>query len=99
VLLDQVYQGGKQPHIGAMPHLDLSDEEAVALVALLTRTADGDRYPLSPRIPEGHTREAPTRASPRGFTAGQGVCAVASNRSPKATGRSALAKVLGVAAR
>jgi hypothetical protein len=33
-----------------MQHLDLSDEEAAALVALLTRTIDGDRYPLSPRI-------------------------------------------------
>jgi len=33
-----------------MPHLDLSDEEAATLVALLTRTIDGDRYLLSPRI-------------------------------------------------
>ena len=33
-----------------MQHLDLSDDEAAALVALLTRTIDGDRYPLSPRI-------------------------------------------------
>jgi hypothetical protein len=33
-----------------MKHLDLSAEEATALVALLTRTVDGDRYPLSPRI-------------------------------------------------
>jgi hypothetical protein len=33
-----------------MPHLDLSAEEAVALVALLARTIDGDRYPLSPRV-------------------------------------------------
>ena len=33
-----------------MQHLDLSEEEAAALVALLTRTIDGDRYPLSPRI-------------------------------------------------
>jgi hypothetical protein len=33
-----------------MPHLDLSAEEAAALVALLTRTIDGDRYPLSPRV-------------------------------------------------
>ena len=39
-----------RPHIGAMQHLDLSEEEAAALVALLTRTIDGDRYPLSPRI-------------------------------------------------
>jgi hypothetical protein len=33
-----------------MQHLDLTDEEAAALVALLTRTIDGDRYPLSPCI-------------------------------------------------
>jgi hypothetical protein len=33
-----------------MPHIDLSEDEAAALVALLTRTIDGDRYPLSPRI-------------------------------------------------
>jgi hypothetical protein len=33
-----------------MQHLDLSDDEAAALVALLTRTIDGDRYPFAPRI-------------------------------------------------
>ena len=33
-----------------MLHLDLTEDEAAALVALLTRTIDGDRYPLSPRI-------------------------------------------------
>ena len=33
-----------------MEHLDLSDDEAAALVALLTRTIADDRYPLSPRI-------------------------------------------------
>ena len=33
-----------------MPHLDLSDEEAAALVGLLTRTIADDRYPLSQRI-------------------------------------------------
>jgi hypothetical protein len=33
-----------------MQHLDLSDDEAAALVALLTRSIDDDRYPLSPRI-------------------------------------------------
>ena len=30
--------------------LDLSDDEAAALAALLTRTIDGDHYPVSPRI-------------------------------------------------
>jgi hypothetical protein len=33
-----------------MQHLDLSDEEVAAFVALLTRTIDGDRYPFSERI-------------------------------------------------
>jgi len=33
-----------------MQHLDLFDDQAAALVALLTRTIDGDYYPLSPRV-------------------------------------------------
>jgi hypothetical protein len=41
----------RQPHmIEVMKHLDLEDEEAAALVALLTRTIADDRYPLSPRV-------------------------------------------------
>jgi hypothetical protein len=32
-----------------MQHLDLDDEEAGVLVALLMRTITDDRYPLSPR--------------------------------------------------
>lgn len=31
-------------------HLDLTDEEAFALLNLLTETIEGDRYPFSPRI-------------------------------------------------
>jgi hypothetical protein len=31
-------------------HLDLSDEESLALAALLKRTIGQDRYPLSPRV-------------------------------------------------
>jgi hypothetical protein len=31
-------------------HLDLSDDETAALVALLTRTIDDDPYSLSPRL-------------------------------------------------
>jgi hypothetical protein len=34
----------------AMQHLDLTEDEAAALFALLTRTVESDRYPLSPRI-------------------------------------------------
>jgi hypothetical protein len=37
------------PSSGVM-HLDLSDEETLALLNLLTQTIDNDRYPLSPRI-------------------------------------------------
>jgi hypothetical protein len=48
--VDDVAPEPWQPHIGVMQHLDLSDDEAAALVALLTRTIDGDRYPLSPRV-------------------------------------------------
>jgi hypothetical protein len=33
----------------AMP-LDLSDEETSALVRLLTKATDADRFPLSPRV-------------------------------------------------
>jgi hypothetical protein len=31
-------------------HLDLTDDETVALLNLLTETIENDRYPLSPRI-------------------------------------------------
>ena len=30
--------------------LDLSDDQKLALIALLTRTIQGDRYPSSPRV-------------------------------------------------
>jgi hypothetical protein len=33
-----------------MQHLDLSDEEAAALVARLNRTISDDHYPVSPRV-------------------------------------------------
>ena len=39
----------RAPYMGAMQNLDLTEDETAALVALLTRTIDGDRYPLSPR--------------------------------------------------
>jgi hypothetical protein len=34
-----------------MPHLELTEDEKLALVALLTRSIADDRYPLSPRVP------------------------------------------------
>ena len=60
-----------------MTALELSDEQAVALVRLLHEAINGDRYPLSPRPDtEGDPREAATRAGPTGSFAGaEGVCA------------------------
>jgi hypothetical protein len=55
VLLDQVHQRHQRPHIGIMPHLDLSDDEAAALIKELRETIDNDRYPFSARI---HTLRA-----------------------------------------
>ena len=51
-----------------MQHLDL-DDEAAALVPLLTRTIDGDRYPFSARIQTlkailAKIRPEPPRAEP-----------------------------------
>ena len=37
------------PSSGAM-HLDVSNEETLALLNLLTQTIENDRYPLSPRV-------------------------------------------------
>jgi len=42
--------GGPRPYIWIMQNLELTEDETAALVTLLTRTIDGDRYPLSPRI-------------------------------------------------
>jgi hypothetical protein len=33
-----------------MPHLDLTEDEKLALIALLTQTIVDDRYPLSRRV-------------------------------------------------
>jgi len=33
-----------------MANLELTDEEAAALIRVLTNAIDGDRYPLSPRV-------------------------------------------------
>ena len=37
-------------HIPGSMTLDLTDDEKLALVALLRRTIEGDPYPLSPRV-------------------------------------------------
>jgi hypothetical protein len=50
VPLDQVYQGGKRHHIGVMPHLDLSNDEAAALAKEFATITGNDRYPFSERI-------------------------------------------------
>lgn len=70
-----------------MPHLDLSEEEAVALVALLTRTITNDRYPLSPRVLKpilAKLRPEPVREP---LPAAEGVCSAGSDRSEKTTRR------------
>ena len=63
-------------------NLDLSAEEAAALVALLTRTmaAVGAHS-----HPEGDPREAPPRACPRALAAAEGVCASKGNGYWKTT--------------
>jgi hypothetical protein len=65
--------------------LDLSDEEAAALLAELDHIIDGDRYPLSPRIrtPDGDPRQAAAAAGARTAAAAEGVCAAA--RGPAST--------------
>ena len=51
VPLDKVPQRPQRPHIGAMQHLDLSDNEAAALTReLLNIIVENYRYPLSPRV-------------------------------------------------
>ena len=40
---------GSQTHIRAMKNLELSDNEATALVRLLREAIDEDHFPLSPR--------------------------------------------------
>ena len=39
-----------RPHIPAMKNLQLTDEEVEALVRLLRRAIDDDRYPVSLRV-------------------------------------------------
>jgi hypothetical protein len=39
-----------QAHIPAMKNLELTDDEAQALVRVLGDAIDGDRFPLSPRV-------------------------------------------------
>jgi hypothetical protein len=38
------------PHIGVMQHLELSDQEAAALIKEIADIIGNDRYPFSPRI-------------------------------------------------
>jgi hypothetical protein len=42
--------GRSQPHIEAMQHFDLTDDEAAALIRELHEIVENDRYPFSPRI-------------------------------------------------
>jgi len=47
-------------------NLELTDEEAAALIRVLTNAIDGDRYPLSPRLQV-------LRGDPRQVDAGAGA--------------------------
>jgi hypothetical protein len=48
---DRVAPSRSHPHIsGAMQHLDLTDEEATALIKELADITGNDRYPFSARI-------------------------------------------------
>jgi hypothetical protein len=40
----------QRPHIGLMPHLDMSDDEAAALMKELHDTVHNDPHPPSPRF-------------------------------------------------
>jgi hypothetical protein len=61
-----------------MQHLDLSDEEAAALIKELADITGNDRYPFSahPDV-EGDPRQTQTRAGPRTPATAEGVCATA----------------------
>ena len=62
-----------------MTHLDLTEEEAAALLKELDGLIDGDRYFLSPRIKTlSHSGQAPTVPGSRAATAAaQALCATA----------------------
>jgi hypothetical protein len=71
-----------------MQHLDLSDEEAAALIKELADITRNDRYPFSSRIPdsEGDPGEAATETGPRA-PAAEGVRSAASNGRQEAPHR------------
>jgi hypothetical protein len=58
-----------------MPHLDLSDDKAAALVKELHHTIGNDRYPLFSAYthPQGDPSETPIESGPRVFAAVEGV--------------------------
>ena len=67
--------GDHTPISGVMQHLDLTDEEAAALIKELADITGNDRYPFSPRNPdpEGDPDQTQTRAGPRALAAAEGV--------------------------
>jgi hypothetical protein len=74
--------GRLRPHTEVTQHLDLTEDEAAALIKELGDTIERDRYPFSEyALPEGYPRQAAPRARPRAFVAAQGLCAAASNYS------------------
>ena len=78
--------GRSRPHIGAMQHLDLTDDEAAALIQELHDIVENDRYPYSPRIRTLRAilnKVRPGAGARALAAAAEGVSAAASNRSRK----------------
>lgn len=71
-----------------MQHLDLSDEEAAALIKELADITGNDRYPFSPRIQTLRAILAKLKPEPaRALAAAEGVRAAANIGRQKATAR------------
>lgn len=73
--------GDRDPIFGVMQHLDLSDEEALALIKELAHITGNDRYPFSSRIQTLRAILAKLRPepAPQPLAAAEGLCAAASN--------------------
>jgi hypothetical protein len=70
------------PHIGIMPHLDLTDEEPAALTQELHDIVESDRCRFSPRIRRLRAILAKNRPETR--AAAEGVYAATSHRGQEA---------------
>jgi hypothetical protein len=66
--------GHSRPHIEAMQHLDLTDDEAAALTQELHDIVENDRYPSSPRI--GTLRGILAKLRPEPVNIADVICSV-----------------------